>query len=700
MANIAAAITAINAKYASFGGSSGFLGAPTSLLIADTGASGFHINYKPGTAIYWSPDTGAHSIGGAIGGRWLANGGPQSNFGYPTTDEAATADGICRFTYFSGQAGIFWTQATGACLIYGEIFKKWFAQGAEKSGIGYPITDETSTVDGKARFNNFKSGAIYFTAAGGAVLIYGSIFQKWTAQGGVTSGMGIPITDETSSGDGTFRYNLFQNSGAICASGSTGTCCMIYGEIYKKWISIGGLATGDFVPITDELLCVGGKHNELKSSYSLYYTVVHGAFLIYGDIRKKWLSFGGPDSWMGLPISDEMPLAGGGRTQQFENAALQWHGSYDTMTAVASGQSKSFGGNIISGGLAALGGLVTVTIHDTGIVRWNGSGHDGSLIDGYKYGVTAVLRPKAGSSQPPIAFVHHGHVGGAITSGSKDDPWDEYQVQSFILDGFADYVAGTMAVSTAYSSELGDIFESLLSDVATWTVGSLLGPVGLIAFVGVEIASYIETGSLVPGARVLNGILWMAGPENTLLAILASAIATIGSKSRKVTPDEYKFAQDNAFKNSLPPIKRLRITDTIGPDNRCFTVPMSDGTITLNLGPEGFSSAISEKFTNNAYPDKGQIFLHELTHSWQIQHTPMRAGLMAKALLIQLQGKSAYIYGAAGAKFNTFNLEQQAQIVGDWAVGYDRKTKKTGKAGDTTSPYWMYIVDNIQTGQY
>ena len=66
-----------------------------------------------------------------------------------------------------------------------------------------------------------------------------------------------------------------------------------------------------------------------------------------------------------------------------------------------------------------------------------------------------------------------------------------------------------------------------------FAVGSALGPLGgIVVFVGMEIGSLISAGSLVPGARLAEGILWMAGPANTLFAIACDGIAELGSRER------------------------------------------------------------------------------------------------------------------------------------------------------------------------
>jgi len=47
--------------------------------------------YQNGT-IYYTPQTGAHAVQGAIGDRWLSLGADHGELGYPTSDEFSTPD--------------------------------------------------------------------------------------------------------------------------------------------------------------------------------------------------------------------------------------------------------------------------------------------------------------------------------------------------------------------------------------------------------------------------------------------------------------------------------------------------------------------------------------------------------------------------------------------------------------------------------
>ncbi len=210
-----------------------------------------------------------------------------------------------------------------------------------------------------------------------------------------------------------------------------------------------------------------------------------------------------------------------------------------------------------------------------------------------------------------------------------------------------------------------------------------------------ELGSLISTGSLVPGARIVNGVIWMAGPANTLFALAAAGIANAGSRTREISQEEYDWANHEVYQGALPPRDRLILTDTIGPDNRAFTFPRFDGKITLNMGGGAFDDP-----RKNGGP-YGRTFIHELLHSCQIQYTKMSLSLLAAALsakVCEATGGNPYAYPAAGFDYTDMGLEQQAQIVSDWFSGnVPAGTNQTKFAVDVNSPYFRYINYNVRT---
>src|SRR5262249_294006 len=73
-----------------------------------------------GGSVYWTPQTGAHEVHGAIRDKWASLGWERSSLGYPVSDETAAADGVGRYSLFQGGA-VYWTVQTGAHAVSGPI---------------------------------------------------------------------------------------------------------------------------------------------------------------------------------------------------------------------------------------------------------------------------------------------------------------------------------------------------------------------------------------------------------------------------------------------------------------------------------------------------------------------------------------------------------------------------------------------------
>lgn len=151
--------------------------------------------------VFWSPETGAHVVRGEILRRYLALGGLDSPLGFPTTDERTTPDGVGRFNHFAGSDGgsIYWTPETGAHGVWGAIRDRWEALGWELGPMGYPTTDELVPPDGAGRFNHFSrsdGASIYWSPWTGAHEVQGRIRERWAALGWELSYLGYPTTGE------------------------------------------------------------------------------------------------------------------------------------------------------------------------------------------------------------------------------------------------------------------------------------------------------------------------------------------------------------------------------------------------------------------------------------------------------------------------------------------------------------------------
>jgi hypothetical protein len=198
---------AIGVKWNSLGGVGSLLGDPLTDELKTPDGIGRYNNFKGGM-IYWTPQTGAHEVHGAILAKWGSLGYEKSMLGYPTSDELTTPDGIGRYSTFQ-KGMIYWTPQTGAHEVHGAILAKWGSIGYERSMLGYPTSDELTTPDGIGRYSTFQRGMIYWTPGTGAHEVYGDILNKWSSLGYERSWLGYPKSGEMDFDGG--RVSVFQN---------------------------------------------------------------------------------------------------------------------------------------------------------------------------------------------------------------------------------------------------------------------------------------------------------------------------------------------------------------------------------------------------------------------------------------------------------------------------------------------------------
>jgi uncharacterized protein with LGFP repeats len=165
----AAHASPISDKWFSLGAENGFLGFPVTDELVTPDGIGLYTHYQGGS-IYWSPASGAHEVHGDIRDKWASLGWEQGFLGYPLTDESATPDGVGRYNHFQG-GSIYWTPQTGAHEVHGDIRARWASLGWERSFLGYPTSDELPTPDGVGRVSYFQGGEIFWSPQTGARVV-------------------------------------------------------------------------------------------------------------------------------------------------------------------------------------------------------------------------------------------------------------------------------------------------------------------------------------------------------------------------------------------------------------------------------------------------------------------------------------------------------------------------------------------------
>ncbi|SDI11907.1 S-formylglutathione hydrolase FrmB [Rhodococcus triatomae] len=220
--------------------------------------------------IFHSGETGAQPVAGAIGGSYQAVGGPAGALGFPTTPELVTPDGRGRFTHFQ-HGSVYWTPQTGAHAVKGAIRDEWARQGWEGGPLGYPVAAEVPTPGKPGAVQGFEIGAMYSAADTGTHAVQGMIMGKYAETGYEGGWLGFPKTSEIPVRDGG-RFNEFEG-GNIYWSPLSGAWAVENGPIFEAWKSVDYEAGRIGYPISDKFAIPGGVQQNFQFGYV---TVIDG----------------------------------------------------------------------------------------------------------------------------------------------------------------------------------------------------------------------------------------------------------------------------------------------------------------------------------------------------------------------------------------------------------------------------------------
>ena len=104
------------------------------------------------------PDVIDSLRGGAILARWEADGGPLSPLGMPTSPEAIGTGGTRYATFERG--AMYWSPQTGAQPLTGAIYEAWASLGYERGALGLPTSGEIA--EPQWIVQNFAHGTLNF----------------------------------------------------------------------------------------------------------------------------------------------------------------------------------------------------------------------------------------------------------------------------------------------------------------------------------------------------------------------------------------------------------------------------------------------------------------------------------------------------------------------------------------------------------
>jgi hypothetical protein len=123
---------------------------------ATANKTGRFVVYQGGW-ILWSPSTCAHLTYGAIFRKYDEYNRHQGFLGFPTTDHLPTPTRPGAYQHFQG-GSVYWSADSGAHIIRGALRDAWAAKGWENSDLGFPTTDEILSLGRTWAAQRFQGG--------------------------------------------------------------------------------------------------------------------------------------------------------------------------------------------------------------------------------------------------------------------------------------------------------------------------------------------------------------------------------------------------------------------------------------------------------------------------------------------------------------------------------------------------------------
>ncbi|TFV64179.1 hypothetical protein E4P41_02800, partial [Geodermatophilus sp. DF01-2] len=302
---------AIALKYRALGGA-GALGAPLAATDCSLPDGGCARAYQQGS-IYWSPASGAALLRGEVMYRWWSTGGVGGPLGYPVADIGGVPGGEA--AAFQG-GSVYWSPATGAHAVTSEFLANWWSTGGVTGSLGFPVADSGSVAGGRA--TAFQGGSIYWSAKSGAHWLAGDVLTRYWALGSTGGTLGFPTSDLAGVPGGSAA--VFQG-GSMYWSAATGAR-FVRGADRAAWWATGGVSGPLGFPAGDTGAVGGGSATAFQRG-SIYASPATGARVLSGPVLVEYWATGGPEGSLGFPVADQGPVTGG-QAAAFQHGSVYW----------------------------------------------------------------------------------------------------------------------------------------------------------------------------------------------------------------------------------------------------------------------------------------------------------------------------------------------------------------------------------------
>jgi uncharacterized protein with LGFP repeats len=349
-------------------------GGPTGPLgIKDGGVypagTGFGQNFAGGK-IFFTPETGAHAMRGAILDEYQSLGGPaDGDLGFPTIDEGDGKAPGSRNTTFSAadRPVIFWTPDTGARVVRGAINAAWDRLGGSAGVLGVPTDDEAHSGDRISQ--TFSGGQLAWDRKTKAFSttppeladqlvnleipgdVTTAIAAARRAAGGPLGPLGAADGGQYAIGSDGAGQNY---AGGKIFYSPAGGANVLTGQVLAKYESVGG-PEGDLGFPTSNENDGGLAPMSMIASFAaadqpvIFWTPDFGAVIVRGAMNAAWTKLGGATGELGAPTADQTE-SNDVITQKFSGGAISWNKATSEFTTEPASLQSQLKGLAVPGG--------------------------------------------------------------------------------------------------------------------------------------------------------------------------------------------------------------------------------------------------------------------------------------------------------------------------------------------------------------
>ncbi len=340
-----------------------------------------------------------------------------------------------------------------------------------------------------------------------------------------------------------------------------------------------------------------------------------------------------------------------------------------------------------------INGHVAMELHSNG--KYMFSGHMRATgFPSYHFAVQAFVGSADGTV---IAAQRTGRVFGTDTPGDRQRDWSEPGTNLGIIEGWR-VLRTSPSLGFHFQAEIGGVLGAAI-DVLTFAVKGIitnvvLGPYGWYVTIGNELIGMdtsLASPDILGGILVGGTVFLIVGPFGLVPAIiLGTGVAVLADiRHRMLRSDEQDWAR-RIFGDNIR-YDDIVVTNMLGADERKFTIPYVGNKILMGLGPAFDNPTTWGDSTIFEYKEPGSVFVHEMTHAWQICNTSLIR------VICNTSGNYAYAgdMNWASRSWRSFNNEQQAHIVDDW---FGRHYTALDSQAALRDPAYRYIRDNLLSG--